>query len=245
MTAKKRLSKRPFLAACGLFLGSAIALPPALAAQAEAERGGFTFDIPALPESVPLLRGQLESLRDRARADYDTGRAELAELRSAAADAYLHDQRWTVTGRTDALIGLASETYSYTGGAHGNTAYDALVWDVASDRPIGVLGLFSNRYLGLSIIDQPFCAALRDQQVERMGEIADDDFWADCPTLDQVAVAPMGGDGAPFTAFRVRVPPYIAGPYAVGTFEVDVPVSAAMLDALRPEYRGSFAQLAE
>ncbi|QLC23755.1 DUF4163 domain-containing protein [Parasphingopyxis algicola] len=243
MNAKKRLSKRPLLAACALFLGSAIALPSttSFAQQAEAEDAGFVFDIPALPETTPLLQAQLESLRDRARAGYDEGRAELAELRSAAASGYQHSQQWTVTGRTDALIALGSETYSYTGGAHGNTAFDALVWDVESDRPIGVLGLFTNRYLGLSMIDRSFCAALRDQQAERMGEIADDDFWADCPTLDQVAIAAMGGDGTPFTAFRVRVPPYIAGPYAVGTFEIDVPVTAEMLDALKPAYLTSFA----
>lgn len=222
---------------------AATALPTTtgFAQQAEAEDGGFAFTIPPLPDSTPRLRNQLESLRDQAQSEYDRGRAELAELRSAAASAYQHSQQWTVTGRTDALVGLGSETFSYTGGAHGNTAFDALIWDAANDRPIGILGLFDNRYFGLSLIDGPFCTALRAQQRERMGDMPDGDFWADCPPLDQVAIAPMGRDGAPFTRFRVRVPPYIAGPYAVGSFDVDVPVTAEMIAALKREYRESFA----
>ncbi|RED15950.1 PdaC/SigV domain-containing protein [Parasphingopyxis lamellibrachiae] len=227
--------------AIGLTIAAAFPAAPGSAQQTEAEDGGFTFTIPTLPDSAPLLQNQLESLRDRARSDYDRGRAELAELQSAAASAYQHSQQWTVTGRTDALIGLDSETFSYTGGAHGNTAFDALIWDVAGDRPIGILGLFANRYHGLSMIDQPFCTALRDQQRERMGDIAEDDLWADCPSLDQVAIAPTGGDGVSFTGFRVRVPPYIAGPYSAGSFDVDVPVTAEMIDALKPAYRESFA----
>lgn len=217
---------------------------PVAAAQDESEDAGFAYALPALPETVPLLASRLESERQRARYAYDEGRAELAETMpegSAMVAGFQHDQRWTVTGQTDALIGLGSETYSYTGGAHGNTAFDALVWDVETDRPIGVLGLFANRYLGLSMIDQPFCAGLREQQIERMGDLSGDDFWGGCPPLDQVAIAPMGSDDGPFTSFRVRVAPYIAGPYAAGSFDVDVPVTVAMLEELKPGYRGSFA----
>lgn len=227
--------------AIGLAAAGAIPAAPGFAQPEAVADSGFAFAVPALPESAPRLRNHLESLRDSAQFDYDRGRAELTEMRSGAANAYQHSQQWMVTGRTEALIGLGSETYSYTGGAHGNTAFDALVWDVADDRPIGILGLFDNRYFGLSLIDRPFCAALRDQQRERMGDMPDGDFWADCPSLDQVAIAPMGEDGAPFTGFRVRVPPYIAGPYAVGSFEIDVPVTAEMLAALKRRYRESFA----
>lgn len=250
MQAKIQALGRPKIvaSAIALSLAAGLSVSPAQAAQEDVERGGFTYDLPTLPDTVPLLASQLESLQDRARYAYDEGRAELAEMMpegSAMVAGYEHSQQWSVTGQTDALIALGSETYSYTGGAHGNTAFDALVWDVASDRPIGILGLFTNRYLGLSMIDEPFCVSLREQQVERMGEIAEDDFWADCPSLDQVAIAPTGSDNGPFTGFRVRVPPYIAGPYAAGSFDVDVPVTAEMLEQLKLEYRSSFALPAE
>ncbi len=227
-----------------LGLAAGLSASPAQAAQQEAETSGFTYELPALPETVPLLARHLESRRAQARAAYDAGRAQLAEMMpegSAMVAGYQHSQQWTIAGQTDALIGLGSETYSYTGGAHGNSFFNALVWDVASDRLIGVLGLFTNRYLGLSMIDQPFCEGLREQQIERMGDISSDDFWADCPPFDQVAIAPMGSDTGLFTSFRVRVPPYIAGPYAAGSFDVDVAVTTEMLGALKPEYRSSFA----
>lgn len=242
MRARNQTVGRPILAVGAIVLGVASTLPasPAQAAQEDAGDAGFTYELPALPDTVPLLARQLESQRERARSAYDEGRAELAEIMpegSAMVDGFQHSQQWTVTGQTDALIGLGSETYSYTGGAHGNTAFDALTWDVATDRPIGIIGLFANRYHGLSLIDQPFCEGLREQQIERMGDIWGDD----CPPLHEVAVAPVAEDGGPFTAFRVRVAPYVAGPYVAGSFDVDVPVTAEMLDQLKPAYRSSFA----
>lgn len=250
MDLKMHVFRRRTLAAGVALLAVSLGPIPApvAAAQEEAVDTGFSYTLPALPDTVPLLASRLESERQRAQFAYSEARAELAETMpedSAMVAGFQHDQRWTVTGQTEALIGLGSETYSYTGGAHGNTAFDALVWDVETDRPIGVLGLFANRYLGLSIIDQPFCEGLREQQIERMGDISGDDFWGGCPPLNEVAIAPMGSDGGPFTSFRVRVPPYIAGPYAAGSFDVDVRVTSEILDALKPGYRDSFALPAE
>lgn len=225
-------------------LAIAVLVAPAFAFQDKVEEQvstSFIFDTPALPNTVPLLQGRFASLEQSARSEFDEGRAELAELGSAAAANYYHEERWVVTGSTDRLISLAGQISSYTGGAHGNTNFEAMIWDATSDRPIGVIGLFTNRYHGLSMIDLPFCAGLREQQLERMGELSDDDFWAACPPHDQVAVTATGSEAGPFTEFNVRVAPYIAGPYAVGPFEVDIPMSAELLAAIKPEYRESFA----
>ncbi|MEM8696811.1 MAG: DUF4163 domain-containing protein [Pseudomonadota bacterium] len=217
---------------------------PATAARSETAHDGFTVELPTLPDAVPQLRSRLESLRDQARSDYDRGRAELAEIMPADSPmvtGYEHNQRWTIAGRTDRLISLGSETYSYSGGAHGNTAFDAILWDVAGDRPLAVIDLFTNRYLGLSLIDMRFCAGLREEQLDRLGAISEDDLWADCPPVEAVALFPTGSADGPFTGFTVSVPPYIAGPYSAGPFEIDVPVTAEMLALIKSEYRASFA----
>lgn len=44
-----------------------------------------------------------------------------------------------------------------------------------------------------------------------------------------------------FTRIGVLVDPYEAGPYVEGNYEVTVPVTAAVLKAVKPEYRAAFA----
>jgi hypothetical protein len=44
-----------------------------------------------------------------------------------------------------------------------------------------------------------------------------------------------------FDRIGVLVGPYAAGPYAEGDYEVTLPVTAAVLAAVKPEYRNAFA----
>jgi len=44
-----------------------------------------------------------------------------------------------------------------------------------------------------------------------------------------------------FTRIGVLIDPYAAGPYAEGGYEVTLPVTPAVLRAVKPEYRALFA----
>ena len=44
-----------------------------------------------------------------------------------------------------------------------------------------------------------------------------------------------------FTRIGILVAPYSAGPFAEGTYEVTVPVTPAIIAAVKPQYRASFA----
>jgi hypothetical protein len=47
-------------------------------------------------------------------------------------------------------------------------------------------------------------------------------------------------NGKAFDRIGVLVSPYAAGPYAEGSYEVTVPVTAKALAAIKPEFRNSF-----
>ena len=46
--------------------------------------------------------------------------------------------------------------------------------------------------------------------------------------------------GESFDRVGFLVPPYNAGPYAEGAYEVTLPVDAGLIDAIRPEYQRFF-----
>lgn len=204
--------------------------------------GAFEYHIPDEAAASPSLAARLEAERGGAQADFEEGRA--AFMRDAPGsqlgDAFTWHKEWDVMGRSGSLLSLAAIVYSFEGGAHGNTGFDALLWDVARDDPIDVTALFTDRYLGLAHLDRAFCARLRTMQIERFeGEV--DEPWAECPLLHELAIVPAGAPAQPFTQIKVLVPPYVAGPYAMGSFEIDLPVDAALIAMLRPEYREAFA----
>ena len=48
-------------------------------------------------------------------------------------------------------------------------------------------------------------------------------------------------NGQTFDRIGVLIAPYEAGPYAEGEYEVTLPVGAAVMRALKPQYRTSFS----
>lgn len=204
---------------------------------------GFAYVIPAETAAIPALSERLESERDSARARFETDRADFAREMpgSSLVDHFALQKRWETMGRSGRLLSLGASIYVYEGGAHGNTAFDALLWDSELDGQIDFISLFTDRYAALAHLDRAFCARLRAMQAERFGDIEIDGPWAECPVLHEQAIVPAGAAGEPMTAIQVLVPPYVAGPYSMGVFEIAIPVDAALIDMLKPEYRAAFA----
>src|SRR3546814_2530843 len=68
------------------------------------------------------------------------------------------ETRWTVAADTPRFLALRSESYVYTGGAHGMTGYEALLWDKARKRETAVTALMTS--------PAAFAAAIRDRRSE-------------------------------------------------------------------------------
>lgn len=145
---------------------------------------------------------------------------------------------------TGKLFSLARTDYEFTGGAHGNTTYEAVVWDKALKRPVQGLALF-RKGANLSTLDAALCAALnvekkkRDPQAATLTLRAGSD-WS-CPKASETPfVLAAGSTPGKAGGLTFLVGPYVAGPYVEGAYWVNVPQSA-IRGLIDPAYVDEFA----
>jgi hypothetical protein len=152
-----------------------------------------------------------------------------------------------VAGDTPRLLSLAIDVSDYSGGAHPNYGTKALLWDRKAARAVAFLSLFEHSEEGArTVLGEAYCSALDKLRAEkRQGEdrepgASDDPFYA-CPKFAELALIPQDKAGSgTFSSLLIHADPYVAGPYAEGDYDVELPVTAALVAALKPEYRASF-----
>lgn len=204
----------------------------------------FSYKWPAAAGANPKLRAWLEANRDKTRAAL---KREAEEWKEEAAkdnfpfNPYSSDTEWKVVADTPGFLSLSSEFYVFSGGAHGNTGFDALLWDRHTDTQRKPADLFDLARLKTAI--QPaFCNAIDKQRAEKRGEkvVRSSAMFDDCiDPIEQTLILGSSNRKA-FDRIGVLVGPYAAGPYAEGAYEVTLPVTAAVMAALKPEYRNAF-----
>ena len=93
-------------------------------------------------------------------------------------------------------------------------------------------------------MNETYCAALDQERVEKRQEplpLDGEDWLIGCPSLAEQVIVLVDADGDKrFERLRVLIPPYEAGPYVEGTYEVDVPVTGPVRELIKPEYREVF-----
>ncbi len=159
-------------------------------------------------------------------------------------------ETWKVVADLPDFLSLTGEFSTYSGGAHGNHGMTSLVWDKKAAAPISGSDMFiSPARLGSAVGDR-FCAAIDRQRAHKRGPEAMADgrsSFTNCPAMSELTIIPgsRGGipgsrDGTAFDRVGFYAGPYVAGPYAEGSYEVTLPVDAAMLAAVKPEYKSAF-----
>ena len=158
-----------------------------------------------------------EALAERAKV--------LREAEAASADTRPGDrkyqyewiERWKPEAETDLLLALSAQQYTYTGGAHGNVLLRSVLWDRGVGRRLGFAELFQTPAKAMAALKPAFCTALDEERKQRRGGELGQTF-NDCPDFAAYPIVPMG-DGE-INALRVLVPPYEAGPWAEGVYEI-------------------------
>ena len=225
--------------------------PSAPAAEArkvseKSELSEFDYSYPAAAAAIPALREWLD-------ADLVSRRAALAaEAREGKEDAkigeydfnpYMGSTEWKVVTDLPGWLSLSAEGYSFSGGAHGNSAFETILWDKAANQRRTATDLFASPAALKAAVTKGFCAELDRQRTKKRGEDfaydPDDDF-SKCidPTEQVVILGSKGGKG--FDRIGFLIAPYNAGPYAEGSYEVTLPITAAVLAAVKPEYKAAF-----
>ena len=118
---------------------------------------------------------------------------------------------------------------------------DALT-EIADHYP-GRLEVISGDALEAAI-NPAFCKELDRQRARKRGvefDRATPGMFDECIGLASTTVLLGSSNRKTFDRVGFLIPPYEAGPYAEGSYEVTLPVSEAILRAVKPEFRGSFS----
>ncbi len=207
----------------------------------------FEYSYPAAAATIPELKAWLDAHLDKQKAelvaDAKDGRAE-AKKGGFPYNAYEAAWDWRVVADLPGWLSLSTEVYSYSGGAHPNHTFATVLWDKAANARREPVSLFASPAALSKAIRNPFCAALdRERAKRREGDDAGSGIAEFDECIDPVKEFVILGSSnhRTFDRIGVLVPPYDAGPYVEGSYEVTLPVTQAVLDQVRPEYRASFS----
>ncbi|MFC0205242.1 DUF4163 domain-containing protein [Novosphingobium soli] len=228
------------------------AAPPVPVARGRSESAKtdlYTFAY-AYPDEAAAIPG----LRDLLDRRLEAGKADLVSTsRTAKADAskdgypyhaYERQTEWKVVTDLPGWLSLSAVHYEFSGGAHGMTTSDSLLWDRRADVARKPDELFASADALRSAIRAPFCDALDRERAKKRGEPVQRDsgqMFSEC--IDPAAQTLILGSSnrRSFDRIGVLVAPYEAGPYAEGSYEVTLPVTGKVMAALKPQYRSAFS----
>ena len=160
--------------------------------------------------------------------------------------AYTREITWSQAGATPRLVSMRKLSFEFTGGAHPNTAFGALLWDVAGKREVTAAHLFRPG-ADLSALDRALCDAINQAKRARVPDApritlqGARDVVGQCPRAARTPFVLAGSDVAGKAGgLAFLIGPYQVGPYAEGSYEIVVPQSA-FAALLAPEWAGEFA----
>ncbi|WP_432787660.1 PdaC/SigV domain-containing protein [Novosphingobium rhizosphaerae] len=207
----------------------------------------FSYSWPAAADALPALRAQLaaDEAKTRATLLHDAAQGQ----KEAARDKYpfhpyAHWQEWQVVTDLPGWLSLSSLVGNDSGGAHPNYGYAAILWDKAAGQQRQPLDLFTSPAALAKAIRADFCKALDAQRAKKRGgnaSLGSASGFDECidPLAQTVILGSLRQKG--FDRIGFLIAPYEAGPYAEGSYEVTLPVTPAVLAAVKPEWRGAFA----
>jgi len=223
------------------------AAPAAKPFSVEEETGlyGFKYGWSAEAAAVPQLDHRFTNDMERVKAEMISGAREDQEERVRQGYEYHpHETQvsYETVGQSERLLSLESSVYGFSGGAHGSSGSGSLLWDRKLAREVSVSDLLRPGTSWTGAIRQPFCTLLnREREKRREEPVKPDDLFGDCPKYEDVTVLLSDEDkNGRFDHINVIADQYVAGPYAEGPYEILLPITAAMIERLKPDYRASF-----
>lgn len=206
----------------------------------------FEYAYPAVAATIPSLKAYLDAEIDKekselvAQATADKKEAEKAGFPYRTYSRYFD---WQVVTDTPGWLSMSSIVSTYTGGAHPNHWFATILWDKQANQRREPKDIFTSKEALAKVIQPEFCRQIDKQRAEKRGEPVkhgEDDIFSACLNPADYVVILGSSNGKAFDRVGVLVPPYEAGPYVEGGYEATMPVNAAILAVVKPEFRSSF-----
>lgn len=221
------------------------------AASAQALNVAEENDLFQFSYSYPRDAGAIAKLAEWLEFDRATKRDALAaEARRDAALAkkegfpyrrHSYRQVWKRVTSTPRFLSLSSVIETYTGGAHGATDFDTIVWDRNRAMLRQPLDLFTSGEAFDAAIGKDFCAAIeRAKRAKGIAAPGASSAIAACPPASTQTLWLGSSDGRYLDRLTLAIAPYEIGPYAEGDYRINLPITPALARAVKPDFLRDF-----
>lgn len=205
----------------------------------------FAYAYPREAAMIPDLAAWL----DNDRATRRDALIAVAQRDKAAAEKagfpyrpHSHLQTWQRVSNTPRFLSLSAEIQTYTGGAHGMTSFAALLWDRNRAKQRQPLDLFTSGEAFDAAIRNAFCAGIERAKTAKgiVAEDAPDSPFGKCPPASAQTVWLGSSDGRYLDRMTIAIAPYEIGPFAEGSYKINVPVTGTLVGAVKDEFKRDF-----
>lgn len=212
---------------------------------------GISYQVQA--ERHPGLAVELKKYADAARADLVEAAKARGQPGGATSAPYDLSLSFTELMDTPAIVAVAADGSSYTGGAHGAPLIARFVWLPPQQRMLTAKELIPTAAGWTAVsgfVREQLHSALsqrvdaddlppeeRESVVKNASRMIDDGTQPD--PADFALFEPMAAPDGRLAGLRFVFAPYQVGPYSDGTQTVEVPADV-LLPHIAPEYRALF-----
>ncbi|WP_317152962.1 DUF4163 domain-containing protein [Sphingopyxis indica] len=205
----------------------------------------FAYAYPREAARIPDLAAWLDNDREKQReALIKTAKRDKddAEKNGFPYHPHSHLQTWKRVASTPRFLSLSAEIDTYMGGAHGMHSFDSLVWDRNHAKRLKPLDLFESGEAFDRAVNDDLCAGVeRAKAAKGIDWSRDpDSSFGQCPSASAQTIWLGSTDGKYLDRMTIAIAPYEVGPYAEGSYTINLPVTAAVVHALKDEYQRDF-----
>ncbi len=201
---------------------------------------GYPREAAAIPKLADWLDKDRAAKRDALTAESRRDRA-MAEKEGFPYRPHSHLQSWQRVTNTPRFLSLSSEIETYMGGAHGMQSFETLIWDRNRAALLRPLDLFTSAEAFDAAVRDAFCAGIKRAKAARGIQPPEGDTTFDkCPPASAQTIWLGSSDGRYLDRLTVAISPYEIGPYAEGSYKINVPVNSALVRVVKPEFARDF-----
>lgn len=194
-----------------------------------------------IPELAKFLDADRQAKRDALVAAAQRDKAA-SEKGNFPYHAHSHLQKWLRVTNTPRFLSLSAEIETYMGGAHGMTSFETLLWDRNKRARLKPVDLFTSAEAFDAAIRDDFCARIKQAKAAKGIQTPDepDSPFGKCPPASAQTVWLGSSDGRHLDRMTIAIAPYEIGPFAEGSYKINVPVTAALVRVVKPDFARDF-----
>lgn len=199
----------------------------------------FRLSYPPAFAAVPGLAAWLDHYGTRLRAQRQREAVAMQQRMAAGFIPYRVDGRWATVAALPRFLSLSADILENQGGVHDNERYIGIVWDRQTHTARAPLSFFVSPAAFGASIRVAFCRNLAQQR--RGGDQAFGEAGTQpCPAPEQQTLILGSSDHSRFDRIGILME-HLPQPGDDRSYEVTLPVTAAVMAAVRPEWRSYFA----